>query len=150
MPRSARDPIDRIIESTFEFGRIMRHRMMSCEQRGAGVVNFLQMHALMIVSEQKGITMKELANSLHVSSPSATSLVNRLVKLRWVGRRRDPDNRKLVRLRILPVGSSMLRSKFRERQKVVRELFRLLSVDEQNTLAAIHEKLISQYQHAHS
>ncbi len=150
MPRSARDPIDRIIESTFEFGRIMRHRMMSCEQRGAGVINFLQMHALMIVSEQKGITMKELAKSLHVSSPSATSLVNRLVRLRWVGRLRDPDNRKLVRLRILPAGSSMLRSKFRERQKVVRELFRLLSRDEQNALATIHEKLISQYQHAHS
>lgn len=140
---SKRNPIDRVIESTFEIGRIMRHRM-KCEAKD-NRINFLQIHALMLISEQDGITMHELADALHVTSPSATSFVNRLVKMQWLERMHDPHNRKLVRLRVTAKGKALLREKLMLRQKLMREFFSLLGAAEQASLAALHEKLIREY-----
>ncbi len=134
--------VDRILASIYEISRIMRQRM---EQQGKERANFLHLHALLIVSEQPGITMKELARALHVTSPSATSLVNRLVKTKLVERRPDPANRKLVRLRITKTGAAQLQEKHRERTAVIRELFGLLTAAEQRTLAVLHEKVLRSY-----
>ncbi len=141
MSRS-KSPLDHIIESTYELSRIMRQRMDCMERDGA---NFLQLHALLIVQERQDISMKELARSLHVTSPSATSLVNRLVKTALVERRGDPTNRKLVLLRLTKEGALLLHRKHRERTEAIKELFSLLTASEQRQLAAIHEKLIRSY-----
>jgi DNA-binding MarR family transcriptional regulator len=137
-----KDPIDRIIESTYDFGRFMRHQMMS-EMHGQKPVNFLQMHALFIISESEGMTMKALAKALHISSPSATSLANRLVRMQWVTRLHDTANRKLVRLRMTPLGKKILREKNDRRREVLRRVFSFLTPSEQAQLARLHEKLSS-------
>ena len=87
--------------------------------------------------------MKELAKSLHVASPSATSLINRLVKMQWVGRMHDEKNRKLVRLSLTPLGKRILREKHDRRREVLRSIFSLLTPSEQAQLARLHEKLSS-------
>lgn len=135
-----KDPIDRVIESTYEFGRYMRQQMLTDTQAGH-MINFLQLHALFIISESEGMTMKELAKALHVSSPSATSLVNRLVRTQWVGRMHDDRNRKLVRLWLTPLGKRILREKHDTRREALRHIFGLLSRSEQLQLARLHEKL---------
>ena len=135
-----KDPIDRIIESTYEFGRIMRQHML-CNPKTGEATNPLQLHALFLISEQEGMTMKELANLLHVSSPSATSLVNRLVKVQWVGRMHDDRNRKLVRLWLTPLGKRVLKEKHDQRRAAFRGIFSLLTSSEQLQLAELHEKL---------
>ena len=135
-----KDPIDRIINSTWEFGRVMRQQMLGDAKGGA---NLLQLHTLFLISEQEGLTMKELATSLHVASPSATSLINRLVKMQWVGRMHDDKNRKLVRLWLTPLGKRILREKHDRRREVLRSIFSLLTPSEQAQLARLHEKLSS-------
>ena len=85
--------------------------------------------------------MKEIAKSLHITSPSATSLVNRLVDMKWVGREHDTENRKLVRLRLTPLGKKILREKHEKRREVLRHIFGHLTQPEQLQLAHLHEKL---------
>ena len=140
MISTPKDPIDRIIASTYEFGRIMRRQMLTDPKTGAAM-NPLQLHALFLISEQEGMTMKELAKLLHVSSPSATSLVNRLVKVQWVGRMHDDRNRKLVRLWLTPLGKRVLKEKHDQRRAALRGIFSLLTAAEQTQLADLHEKL---------
>lgn len=137
---SQKDPLDRLIESTYDFGRIMRQQMMG-GMKIAGGANMLHIHALFLISGQEGLTMKELAKSLHVASPSATSLINRLVKLQWVGRMHDDLNRKLVRLWLTPLGKRILKQKHERRRDVLRHIFGHLTVQEQLQLARLHEKL---------
>ena len=137
---ASNDSLTRLIESTYEFGRMMRHHML-----GGGkmlrTANLLQMHVLFVISEHEGITMKEVAKMLHVSSPSATSIINRLVRLLWVTRKHDHLNRKLVRLRLTPAGTRMLHAQQRKRDSMLRTIFGGLSKAEQKQLALIHEKL---------
>lgn len=144
-----RDAIDRLIDSTWEFGRVMR-RMMLGAQGGEARVNPLHLHALFLVGDRPGLTMKEFAAGMHVTSPSATSLVNRLVKVSLVRRAHDRQNRKLVRLILTTEGERMLREKDAKRRRILRGIFGLLTVSEQRQLALLHEKLGKKLSSLHS
>lgn len=137
--RPPNDPLDQLIDSTYDFGRIMRQLMMG--QMGGRGENMLHIHALFLISEQEGLTMKELATALHVSSPSATSLINRLVAMQWVGRMHDDRNRKLVRLWLTPLGKRILKEKHDRRRDILRRIFGHLTPAEQRQLTRLHEKL---------
>lgn len=102
-----------------------------------------QIHALLIIQEREGLTMKELAMMMHVTSPSATSFVDRLVKLGYVERIHDPGNRRLVRLSITEKGALMLKNKIAERRKMFGELLRVLPESDQRILSEILRKLLS-------
>lgn len=137
---SAKNSLDRLIDSTYDFGRIMRQQMLGGMKVGGGA-NMLHIHALFLISEQERLTMKELAKALHVSSPSATSLINRLVAIHWVGRKHDEQNRKLVRLWLTPLGKRILKEKHERRSDILRSIFGHLTPVEQRQLARLHEKL---------
>lgn len=100
-------------------------------------MNPMQMHAMVIVAEHPDLTMKEFAKHLHISSPSATSFVDRLVKLHWVERVADPKNRKLVHLRVLPAGRTALEAAMKEHSVVMHDLFSLLSDGDQQILERV-------------
>jgi DNA-binding MarR family transcriptional regulator len=95
------------------------------------------MHALMIIKDNDGLTMKEFAEFLHVTSPSATSFVNRLVKMKWIKRSADKTNRKLVRLKLTTEGFTMIATKMKEHMRVMRDLFELLNATDQREFARI-------------
>ncbi|MDD4318791.1 MAG: MarR family transcriptional regulator [Candidatus Peribacteraceae bacterium] len=135
-----KSPLDRIIDTTFDLSRVFRHVMMDMAKEGT-TVNFLQIHVLAIVGEQKGITMKELAGILRIASPSATSFVHRLVKMGWLRREHDSRNRKLVRLRLTEKGRAVLREKTAKRTAIITAILSTLSPAEQQSLARILVKL---------
>ena len=139
-----KNALDRLIDSTYNFGRIMRQQMIGAVKGGSGA-NLLHIHTLFLISEQEGLTMKDLAKSLHVASPSATSLVDRLVKMQWVGRMHDDKNRKLVRLWLTPLGKRILKEKHDRRREVLRSIFGHLTAAEQLQLAKLHDKLSSKF-----
>lgn len=128
-----------ITQTVFDFGRLMRQRMIACD---TGHIPMSQLHVLVFIQEKPGITMKEIANALRVTSPSATALVDRLVKLGYVSRQSDDTNRRLVRLKLTDTGTDMLRQKSEERRKVFAEIFGVLSEDEMTTLSTILRKLL--------
>jgi DNA-binding MarR family transcriptional regulator len=130
------DHIEKIITATFEMGRAMRQRM-TAHGRAGDHVNFLQIHALFIIDGHNGMTMKEFAGALMITSPSATSLVNRLVKLQWVVRSTDPSNRKQVHINVTAVGRKVMREAMKKKSKEMRQVFALLSAKDQKELARI-------------
>ncbi len=109
-----------------------------------------QLHALMHIREHEGITMKELADYLKITSPSATSFVNRLVKLRLVERTHDDINRKLVRLKLSKQGNAMLETKKRQRTEIMRDILSLLPSKDRQELARILSSLAQALQRTSS
>ena len=71
---------------------------------------------------------------LYITSPSATSFVDRLVQLGYVRRKQDRSNRKLVRLSITETGKKILRKKMAEKKKIFATLLASLSSQEQALL----------------
>jgi DNA-binding MarR family transcriptional regulator len=139
---SSEQLIEGIMQSTLVVSRTMRQRLC----HAPADANMLQMHALMFIREQKGMTMKEFAKCLKITSPSATSFVNRLVKLNWVERDADPANRKLVRLKVSSKGEALLRSEWKRRTDELQQILSLLSLGDQKELARILSFLASSLQ----
>ncbi len=105
------------------------------------IVNPQQMHALFIVSEHNGITMKELATFLGITSPSTTSLVNRLVRMKWVTRKMDPENRRLVRITMAAAGVKIMNSSMQLRSEAMREVLALLTPEDRKDFARVLRNL---------
>jgi DNA-binding MarR family transcriptional regulator len=140
---SPKDLIEHIMDSTLTISRALRQHM-ACHPKDA---NMLQMHALMYIREHKGMTMKELAGHLKITSPSATSFVNRLVKLKWVERFTDAKNRKLVRLRVSKKGEEMLQREWKQRTLHLEQVLSLVPSEDRKHLARILSSLASSIHH---
>jgi MarR family transcriptional regulator, organic hydroperoxide resistance regulator len=79
-------------------------------------ISSYQIHALYTLT-QRSATMGELAEEMNISLPSATSLVDRLVKSGWVERRPDPKDRRIIRLSITEHGDKLCQTMKQERYK---------------------------------
>ncbi len=134
------DVTDELLQATFEIGRSLRKRMLSI---GSKDMHMGQLHALAFIQEKGDITMTQLAAMLQISSPSATSFIDRLVQLKFVERRQDQKNRKLVRLAITPSGKKILKTKMAEKKKMFEKLLSALSPTDQVALLAILRKMLS-------
>ncbi len=134
---------DQVIALLFGISRLMRSKMTRAS--GNDHVNWLQIHALFLIDEHKGLTMKELAQSLMVTAPTATAFVNRLVRGTLVRRSSDPTNRKLVRLHLTAAGLRMMKTKLREKQRLMREVIDILPAKDQRELARIFKQLLDSH-----
>lgn len=141
MPKA--DYAQRVIELMFSVSRLMKTKMAAMARTDH--VNWVQIHALCMIQERKGITMKELANMLMVTAPTATSFVNRLVRDSLVTRQADPKNRTLVRLHISKKGKQLMQSKIRQRQMLIRKVISILPSKDQRELVRILENLLHSY-----
>jgi DNA-binding MarR family transcriptional regulator len=109
---------------------------------GSRNANWLHVHALNFLAEHDGRTMGEFAEFLDVTAPSATGFVQRLVELGWVERYDDLENRKLVRLRLTPLGRNLLSQKLREHREWFRALHDTLPLSEQEQLLHLIQRMI--------
>lgn len=121
-------------------GKLLGKRFL---QSGKQSMNPQQMHALFIISAHDRLTMKELSEHLGITSPSATALVNRLVRMKWVTRITDPSNRRLVRLKIDTAGKAAMDKGMNERSKAMHDVLSLLSPEDRSDFARILSNLHS-------
>lgn len=137
----SRDTPARIIQLWMEISRLLRRKMVKGKHDDASCMNPMQMHGMVVIADHSNITMKEFADHLHISSPSATSFVDRLVKLRLVARSADEKNRKLVHLSLLPEGRVALERAMKEHSEVMHDLFSLLQPNDQEQLERVLQNL---------
>jgi DNA-binding MarR family transcriptional regulator len=67
-----------------------------------------QLKALLLISEEKGIRMRELARRMGGSFSNATVLVDRLVDRGFVERLAEPQDRRVVRVRTTEKGQRLI------------------------------------------
>lgn len=133
----SRDTPARIIQLWMDISRQLRRNITKKGKTVDVGMNPMQMHGMFVIAEHPNVTMKEFAKHLHISSPSATSFIDRLVKLRWVERVPDPKNRKLVHLSLLPDGTVALEKAMKGHSAVMHDLFSLLQPSDQELLERV-------------
>lgn len=69
--------------------------------------SMLQLQAMMLISAKK-ITMSDIADELSVKLPTATSLINRLVKSDYVKRVMDKKDRRVTEISLTKKGNRTL------------------------------------------
>ena len=99
------------------FPRIMRYLEAEAERELIGLdVTSSQMGALVALSRAQERTMGELAEDLGLTESATTRLVDRLVGMNLVRRRRDDQDRRVVRVRLSSYGRQLVELVLSRRQ----------------------------------
>ncbi len=115
-------------------------------QRGVTQTQFLVLMALHGYGERSECIMGTLARNMHVRMPTATGIVNRLVRAGYVRRHPKPEDRRQVVVALTPKGYAFIHAF----QAVVRhrweEVLRSLKPAELATFHRVVTKLYGQLQ----
>ncbi len=137
-----KDDIDELIAQLFAVSRLIRECF--AKHKGADLYSMLQLKVLNFISERTSPPMKDVAQHFGITPPTATVIINRLVKTGQLQRVLDVHDRRIVRLSITERGAKNLRSGFQRVGERMRTLFKDLSPAERKQFTNILIKISKQ------
>ena len=126
---------DELIETTFKIFRLMKDNM--CYVSSIKQLTLLQLQALIFINNNSSVPMKKIAEYFCIELPSATSLLNKLTDMNLVERQSDPNDRRLVRIKLTNEGQTLLKNAMLERAKKMERLLSFLSEEDKATMLRI-------------
>jgi len=136
--------IEELISLMFMAGRLMREQTVGHGNHCS--LSVAQIKILSIAREGNLPTMKEVANSLLITSPSATAAINQLVKNGHLERVPDKNDRRIIRLKITAKGKKTFDDHFKIFVDKIGEVLKNLNTQEKAAFAGIFKKIINAYQ----
>jgi len=140
---SNKENINYIITLLFNTTSLIKEKLR--EQEKSNSLSILSVRTLRYVSEKGKPTMKDLADYLHITPPSTTSLIEHDVKVGLLERVIDKQDRRLVRLIITEKGKKVLGQSYKSLNKVMKSILSKLNVRQLNELKNILETLSRQF-----
>ncbi len=107
-----------------------------------GVITPPQLWALMYLTGQRDCCMHFLAMHLRVTLPSATGLVDRLMRQGLARRRRCKEDRRKVFVAATPKGRRIVTQILAQKRKGIARLFAALSAVERGRYLGLVEKMV--------
>ncbi len=132
-------------ESLFDaLFRVLRMMARSfAKDRAPEHITPTQYHILYLIRDRQTLTLMDMAKHLQVSAPTATRAVDALVQKHLLNKERDPQDRRLVWLRLSEEGLGLLARQRAERVKILaQEAQCKLTAHEQDQLIFLLNKLI--------
>jgi DNA-binding MarR family transcriptional regulator len=120
-------------------GRLLHQRM---HEAGGDQFSMLHFKIISFVAERKRASMKEVAKFLGITPPSATVLVNRLVKTGELKRVLDSNDRRTVNVAATVSGVKQLGTCRRQMAKRLSAVVARLTPDENMQLTSILKRLL--------
>ncbi|MDR3352786.1 MAG: MarR family transcriptional regulator [Zoogloeaceae bacterium] len=117
-------------------GHVRRQLLMDGQARHA------QGRILFIVSEQEGLSQRELLDMLHVRSATLSELLFKLERDQMIQRRRDEKDKRSYRLFLTESGRAALEAHRQRHQATAARLFAALDETERAALAALLARLL--------
>lgn len=109
----------------------------------ASNLTILQLHALIFIAKSGHTHMREIAEHFHVEMPTATSLLNKLCKMKLVDRLSDKKDRRLVKVTLTRAGKELLKKARTQYESKIDKTLGYLSKEEKEVLMVILLKLIN-------
>lgn len=123
---------DEILELMFSIGRLMKDEMKFSSQ--AANLSLLQIQVLMFIGKQKEAQMKDLASNFTITLPTATSLVDNLIKAGMIVRERSTEDRRVVTVKLSSQGKKLLAKATADRNKKMNTMLSYLPHKERKDL----------------
>jgi len=133
-----------LIDTIFTFSRRMKEKMGA--HSDIAYLSMVQLQTLHFLRKNPNSPMRKIADYLHIELPSATNLIDKLVKLDFVGRKIDTKDKRLVNIALTKKGTLLLTKAIRERRKNIEKILTLLTEKEKQTLLSLLQKLTNKLQ----
>ena len=131
---------EQLIAQIFATKRLLQERA-TLQHGQFDPATHLRIETLRYIKERGSPSMREVAQHLWITPPSATSLINGLVKSGHIQRVQDSKDRRIIHLSLTAKGRTMLSQGLARITEHIRKLFSKLDQDEQQQLTGILKKL---------
>ena len=132
-----------LIPLIFTMNRIVREQVAGHGKMDA--LSLVQLKILSLVIEKGTPKMKEIADSLFITLPSATTAIDRLVRDGQLNRITDETDRRIVRLEITDKGKSVYNERYKDVSRRMNEVLSELDMQEITDFAQILTKIINSH-----
>lgn len=132
-----------LIEATFTLTRCIRTNMSFSHDLAH--LSILQMYALVFIKKNDGVQMTEIATQFKIELPSATSLINKLTKMKLVTRKADEKDRRIVRLYVTNEGRTLLEQAMKEKVQNLSKILSLIPEADREQLLVIIKKINTKF-----
>ncbi|MED5222928.1 MarR family transcriptional regulator [Bacillus safensis] len=118
-----------------EIEKSLRHIAAIIKQKGREILNQYtitppQFIGLQWLYEFGDMTIGELSQKMYLACSTTTDLIDRMEKSELVERVKDPSDRRVVRIHLLPEGERIIQEVIAKRQEYVSELLEAFSEEE--------------------
>jgi len=126
----------------FAFFRMAREQIFCAKPHCSS--SFMDVAILHAAIEKDNPSMKDIADMLRISGPSATVIIDRLVEKGELVRTEDKDDRRVVRVGITEAGKKILKNGMRDSVSGMDKLLAVLNEKERHAFDRLITKIISQ------
>lgn len=101
--------IDSVAKNMFHALPLLRKRLLHMDSiQAEHGIPLSHVQVLTMLNEQESLSVSEISRRLGIAKPNITPLVDRLLEMGLVDRRRDENDRRVVNIVILPQGMEKL------------------------------------------
>ena len=107
-----------------------------------GEITLPQLWAMEYLARQGGCAMHELARFLRISRSAATGMIDRLIAQGLARREDDPEDRRIVRVHLMPKGNRILTTIWEQKRRMIVEVFGRISPSNRAQYLATVEQVV--------
>ena len=130
------------LEDSFLAFRHMMTTQLLTEAKGLGL-SLSHFEVLMFLSHSSEATMKEVAEILHITPPSASVLIDTLVEKKLVKRVPSEKDRRTVHIALSPEAQKLMISVHKKKVSIFKKMLSKLNSEDQENLTRILNKLVA-------
>jgi DNA-binding MarR family transcriptional regulator len=136
-----------LFESIFKLTRALKTR----DPHGIknSDLTILQIHTLIFVSKNQPIPMHEIADSFQITKPTATSLIDVLMKLGFVSRVEDKEDRRITRIKLSKTGEDFLQKNMSKTSLKINKILDYLTPKDKKDLKRIIDTINKRIEEEH-
>lgn len=117
---------DNVMDISREFMKLYAEEMCNIK------LTLSQLTILDILSRAKESNMSDLARSMKVTTAAMTGIIDRLVRDGYVTRIDDPDDRRVIKIKLTAKGSNAVKSMCEQKKRMITRMFGALSQGERD------------------
>jgi DNA-binding MarR family transcriptional regulator len=129
----------------FNFFKFFKKRMKKRLHKGYIPFNVMQIGLIHYIKKQRtAVSMRELAEFLEITPPSATAMIDKLVDINFLKREYDKKDRRTILISITEKGMRKFRKAEKEKREIFEEMLNKINKEEKNKLFEILKKMTSE------
>lgn len=110
------------------------------------IPTMLQVQTLKTIKENSPITASELALRLQMSPSALTQMTDRLIKSKFISRKNDKNDRRLILLFLTSDGEKHLASILKRMEQKANQILDPISAKDLETVVSIFEDFLQKYE----
>lgn len=134
------DVSNRLVSLLFSISRSLRKKSKICVPNDP-VISMAHVETMRFISENVNTTMKEVADYLGVAPPTATTIINNLVKMGLISRSEDENDRRVVHISVSETGKKLIAERSLIVKETLNKTLEVLDDEEKKSLIKILEKI---------